>query len=260
MGPKATSGFGVAALVLGILACLTCWIPFVGILSIPLSALGILFGVIGILVSAVGRRSGIEMPVAGSIVCIVALAIAVASTGGTSAAINQALHDADRKPTETNPETVLVFGIAAEKQTKTTMRVVLSAIYAYQEVAGAFPPDMDPNKPADPNKYATSGRTLKLFLTGTGQGMSGSSPGVPAAVERLRNLSTDALGSADGGFADGWGTGIRYRPAGGFGGKPLLVSAGPDKLFGESYQEATPPVLVIGDPNQRKDNIYYDGE
>jgi type II secretory pathway pseudopilin PulG len=157
---------------------------------------------------------------------------------------------------------VLVFGSAAEKQTKATMRVVLSAVYAYQEAAGAFPPDVDPNKPTDSNKYSVSGRTLKLFLTGTGQGMSATSPGVPAAVEKLRSLSGDAFGSADGGFADGWGTGIRYRPAGGFGGKPLLVSAGPDRLFGEAYQESTtPPVLVIvGDPNQRKDNIYYDGE
>ena len=42
---KSTSGFGVAALVLGILACLTCWIPFVGLLSVPLSGLGLLFGI-----------------------------------------------------------------------------------------------------------------------------------------------------------------------------------------------------------------------
>jgi len=154
---------------------------------------------------------------------------------------------------------VLVFGSAAEKQTKTTMRVVLSAVYAYQEVGGVFPPDIDPNKPTDSNTYATSGRMLKLFLTGTAQGMSASSPGVPAAVERLRSLSGDAFGSADGGFADGWGTGIRYRSAGGFGGKPLLVSAGPDKLFGEDYR-GTPQNLFIVDANQRKDNINYDGE
>jgi general secretion pathway protein G len=79
-GPKATSGLGIAALVLGILACLTCWIPLIGLLSIPFSVLGILFGIIGFVVSGVGRRSGIGMPVAGMVICVVTLVIAVAAT------------------------------------------------------------------------------------------------------------------------------------------------------------------------------------
>ena len=105
-GPKATSGLGIAALVLGILACLTCWIPFVGMLSIPLSVLGILFGGIGFLVSLVGRRSGVGMPIAGLIVCVVAVVIAVVSTGGTSAAISDAMREADRKRSATHQEVV----------------------------------------------------------------------------------------------------------------------------------------------------------
>ena len=113
-GAKATSGFGIAALVLGILACLTCWIPFVGMLSIPISVLGILFGVIGFLISAVGRRSGIGMPVAGTVVCIVAIMIAVASTGGTTAAITEVAREADRKAKATNQEAVLSPGAATK--------------------------------------------------------------------------------------------------------------------------------------------------
>ena len=34
---RSTSGFGVAALVLGIIAALTCWIPFIGLLGVPLA-------------------------------------------------------------------------------------------------------------------------------------------------------------------------------------------------------------------------------
>jgi hypothetical protein len=72
---SSTSGFGIAGLVLGILACLTAWIPVVGLISVPIAALGLLFGFIGFIVSLAGRRSGIGMPVAASVICIVALCL-----------------------------------------------------------------------------------------------------------------------------------------------------------------------------------------
>lgn len=87
-GLKGTSGLGIAALVLGILACLTCWIPFLGLLSLPLSILGCLFAGIGFLISLVGRKSGVGMPVAGAIVCGVAIFVAVSMTGGAAQAIS----------------------------------------------------------------------------------------------------------------------------------------------------------------------------
>lgn len=93
---KSTSGFGIAALVLGILACLTCWIPFIGILSIPLSGLGLLFGIIGILVSAIGGKSTLGMPIAGSAVSLIALVIAIVSTGVIVAAAGTASEVAER--------------------------------------------------------------------------------------------------------------------------------------------------------------------
>lgn len=100
--PKGTSGLGIAALVLGIIACLGCWIPFLNVVSIILAVLGILFGFIGFLISAIGRRSGVGMPVAGLIVCIVAIVFSVAVTGGTAAAIDETLSDASkRRPTLT---------------------------------------------------------------------------------------------------------------------------------------------------------------
>ena len=78
---KTTSGLGVAALVLGILACLTCWIPLVGILSMPLSGLGLLFGIIGVTASVIGRKSALGFPMAGVVVSLIALVLAVSSTG-----------------------------------------------------------------------------------------------------------------------------------------------------------------------------------
>jgi hypothetical protein len=96
-----TSGFGVASLVLGIIACLTCWIPFIGLLSMPLAALGLFFGFIGLCVSMIGRRSGVGMPVAGAVVCATALYIAIGTTGAVVSAIGSAA-DAGR-PTPAAP-------------------------------------------------------------------------------------------------------------------------------------------------------------
>ena len=46
----------IASLVLGILAALICWVPFLGLLAVPVGLLGLLFGVIAIvLVAAAGR-------------------------------------------------------------------------------------------------------------------------------------------------------------------------------------------------------------
>ena len=94
-GVKATNGLGIASLVLGIIAALTCWIPFIGILGVPLAILGLLFGVIGFLIAVIGGRSGVGMPVSGSIVCIVAVIIAVLSTGGAVTVVDQAIRQAE---------------------------------------------------------------------------------------------------------------------------------------------------------------------
>jgi len=98
--PKGTNGLGIAALVLGIIAALTCWIPFIGLLSMPLAILGLLFGIIGLLISLIGRKSGVGLPVSGSIVCVVALFVAIASTGTAAEAIDQALEEAKQASAE----------------------------------------------------------------------------------------------------------------------------------------------------------------
>jgi len=78
---RGASGFGIAAIVLGIVACLSCWIPLLSILSIPISALGLLFACVGFVISLAGRRSSIGMPFAGGVVCAVAIVVAIAANG-----------------------------------------------------------------------------------------------------------------------------------------------------------------------------------
>ena len=96
-GPKAMSGLGLVAILLGVLACITCWIPILGLISLPLSGLGLLFGVVGCAVSIAGRRSGISLPLAGTVVCVVAIVLALWPVFFLGAAATAGVHEANRK-------------------------------------------------------------------------------------------------------------------------------------------------------------------
>ncbi len=80
---KRLNPFGVVSIVLGIIASLSCWIPFVGCLVIPIGLLGVLFGLIGALFSLVTGRWGAGFPFAGTVVCLIAVYVAFVSTKAT---------------------------------------------------------------------------------------------------------------------------------------------------------------------------------
>jgi hypothetical protein len=73
--PRRGSSMGVAAMVLGVVALLFCWVPFIGLFSLPLSGIGLLLAVIG-LFTALGRRgSGLGFIIAGGTLSGLALLI-----------------------------------------------------------------------------------------------------------------------------------------------------------------------------------------
>ena len=86
---KSVSGLGIAALVLGLIACLGCWIPMCGILSLPFAILGALFGVIGIIIAKLNKKADVGLPIAGTIVCVTAASIAIVVAGATVSAIEE---------------------------------------------------------------------------------------------------------------------------------------------------------------------------
>jgi hypothetical protein len=88
--PKAVNALGVAATVIGIIAVLICWVPFVGLLALPLGFLAALFAVIGLIVALTGGRSGVGFPVAGLILGIFACVLPIVILGGISAALSSA--------------------------------------------------------------------------------------------------------------------------------------------------------------------------
>ena len=87
---RGASPLGIAALVMGILASVTCWIPFIGVLSIPVASIGLLFGVIGVIIAAVNKKTGFAFPISGSIVCVISILVAFAITHGTAELLSNA--------------------------------------------------------------------------------------------------------------------------------------------------------------------------
>lgn len=78
-GPRPDNSMGVAALVLAIVGLVLSWIPFVGLLSVLLGVLAIVFGLVGWNRARLGR-AGLVLPVVGAAIGIVAIVAAVLST------------------------------------------------------------------------------------------------------------------------------------------------------------------------------------
>jgi len=97
-GHKGTSGFGIAALILGVIAILFCWVPFVGLLALPIAGFGTMLAVVGFVVSAAGGKSSVGMPVAGGTICILAICGATLMSGATAKSIADASAPLNRNP------------------------------------------------------------------------------------------------------------------------------------------------------------------
>jgi hypothetical protein len=115
---KGTSGFGIAALVLGIVAVLVCWVPLLGTVAIPIGVLGIVIGGLGFLVSLIGGKSGVGMPFAGMVICGLAVFISFSMTKATVSALDQVAKAADhaRDATSASPSTTKPAGAGSDTE------------------------------------------------------------------------------------------------------------------------------------------------
>ncbi|MCC7407449.1 MAG: hypothetical protein IT442_05220 [Phycisphaeraceae bacterium] len=87
--PRRGSSLGVASIVLGALAFLICWIPLLGALGIPLSGLGLLLGMLGLIIALFHRGSGVGFCVAGMAICGLSLFLAVTVTKAVVTSIQE---------------------------------------------------------------------------------------------------------------------------------------------------------------------------
>lgn len=75
--PTKTNGLGIAALVVGVLSLLVCWIPFVGFVSVLGGIVAVVLGILGMRKAKDGQTGGRGMSLAGLITGAVSLLVAV---------------------------------------------------------------------------------------------------------------------------------------------------------------------------------------
>jgi tRNA_anti-like len=79
---KNVSVLGTIALVIGTLSLVLSFIPCFGLIMLPLPILGLILALVSVLVSAIGQRDGLRVPVSGTAVNALAIVIPIAMTIG----------------------------------------------------------------------------------------------------------------------------------------------------------------------------------
>ena len=115
---------------------------------------------------------------------------------------------------------------------------LLAAIAAYRKITGERPPDRDP--PGSPYDSAKSMDVLLACLQGNRAQSAATGREIADATAPFLGEDADILAT------DAWGRRMRYYADRGLGGRPLILSAGPDGEFGEDNEA------------KRKDNIRSD--
>lgn len=89
-------GPAITSLVLGIVAAVFCLVPIVGMIAIPLAAVGLVFGLVGWRGAAKGRREGKGKAIAGVVLSLVAGTLAIVMAAVVVSAVDSASKDLDR--------------------------------------------------------------------------------------------------------------------------------------------------------------------
>ncbi|MDN4480508.1 DUF4190 domain-containing protein [Demequina muriae] len=98
-------GFAITALVLGIVAILGSWIPFLSIGSALIGAIGLVFGIIAVVKAFKGTAGGKVMAIIGSVLSGLAIIFAIVSTAAGVAAVDGAIDEVDEEfAAELSPE------------------------------------------------------------------------------------------------------------------------------------------------------------
>jgi len=137
---------------------------------------------------------------------------------------------------------------SSRKLTVATMDILSAAIAAYQDEIGFVPDD---NAPNDPNPPPPTPVTENTQAEARSKNLYKQLSEVKSSAERLANLPQEAKDSNEF-FLDGFERPIDYQKNKGMGGAPVLISAGPDGVFGFSTTQY--PNLADREKYQ-KDNI-----
>ena len=118
-------------------------------------------------------------------------------------------------------------------ETRATQTLVMTAVEMYHDVRRIYPQ----NRPADTTSKLRNANLLDQLKSDKG------------SLAKLNALPSDAVDTANSWILDGFGRPFDYSPDGGLGGRPVLISPGPD---GKLSTDAG------GKPEYDKDNIRSD--
>lgn len=88
--PPSKSAMAITALVLGIIALITSFLPIINNLSFVLVILGVVFSIVGLVGISRGKKSGKGIAIAALVICILSGVIVMATQSMYSAALDQA--------------------------------------------------------------------------------------------------------------------------------------------------------------------------
>lgn len=106
---RPSNSLGIAAIVLGILAFLICWIPLIGLIGVPLSGLGMILALIGLLAALFRGGTGIGYPIAAVAINGLALFMAISitmATGEALSSMSEAINESRESDRATNQQVV----------------------------------------------------------------------------------------------------------------------------------------------------------
>lgn len=92
---KLPKGMAVAALVLGILAILNCWLPLVNIVAIVMGIIGIILGIVALRKVSAGTGSGKGLSIGGIVCGAIGVVVSIIISFGTVALFNTALEESN---------------------------------------------------------------------------------------------------------------------------------------------------------------------
>ncbi len=102
------SGLATASLVLGIIAIVGCWIPFLNTFSIILGFVGLGLGIPAFIIYLIKKKGSLGKSIAGLVLCVLTLVIAFSITSAAVKSINDTLGS------DSASKTVYAYGERAE--------------------------------------------------------------------------------------------------------------------------------------------------
>ncbi len=114
-----TNPIGVAALVLGIIAALIAWVPFLGLVAIPVAILGALLGAIGLIYGLISRRGKVVTSTIGLALCLGSVLLSVVMTGSVANQIGVAMKKAQQKKNRSAQPAIAAAPVVPDAKTRT---------------------------------------------------------------------------------------------------------------------------------------------